>query len=145
MKASKNAIDIIKKYEGCRLESYKCPAGVWTIGYGHTGNVNGKSITMGMTITELMAETLLTIDLQRFEYAINKLNLDLKQNQFDALISFVFNIGIGAFEKSTMLKLLNVGNYDGAANQFDCWIYANGKKLAGLIKRRADEKKLSIS
>lgn len=145
MKTSKNGIELIKKYEGCKLKAYKCPAGIWTIGYGHTGTVNGKSITANMKITELMAETLLVIDLQKFEYYINSLKLELNQNQFDAILSFVFNIGTGKFSKSTMLKFLKQKHYSLAAGQFDRWIYGGGKKLAGLIKRRADEKKLFLA
>lgn len=146
MKTSKNGIQLIKQFEGCRLKAYKCPAGIWTIGIGHTGIVNGKPITADMTITELMAETLLAIDLQKFENAINtKVKKPLTQNEFDSLTSLVFNIGIGAFEQSTMLKLLNQGNFELAAKQFDRWIYAGGKPLKGLIKRRAAEKALFLT
>ena len=146
MKTSKNGINLIKEFEGCRLKAYKCPAGIWTIGIGHTGLVNGKPITEGMTITELMAETLLAIDLQKFENAINtKVKKPLTQNEFDSLTSLVFNIGIGAFEKSSMLKLLNSGHIPLAAGQFDRWIYAKGKVLNGLKKRRAAEKALFLT
>lgn len=146
MKTSKNGIQLIKQFEGCRLKAYKCPANVWTIGIGHTGTVNGKPITADMTITELMAETLLAIDLQKFENAINtKVKKPLTQNEFDALVSFVFNNGIGAFANSTMLKLLNQGNFELAAKQFDRWIYAKGKVLNGLKKRRAAEKALFLT
>lgn len=146
MKTSKNGIQLIKQFEGCRLKAYKCPANVWTIGIGHTETVNGKPIVEGMTITELMAETLLAIDLQKFENAINtKVKKPLTQNEFDALVSFVFNNGIGAFEQSTMLKLLNQGNFNLAAKQFDRWIYAKGKVLNGLKKRRAAEKALFLT
>lgn len=146
LKTSSNGIKLIKEFEGCRLKAYKCPAGVWTIGIGHTGLVNGKSITEGMTITDLMAETLLAIDLQKFENAINTLvKKPLTQNEFDALVSFVFNIGIGNFQKSTMLKLLNNGHMPLAAGQFDRWIYAKGKALNGLKKRRQAEKTLFLT
>ena len=146
MKTSKNGIQLIKSFEGCRLKAYKCPANVWTIGIGHTGLVNGKPITPDLTITELMAETLLAIDLQKFENAINtKVKKPLTQNEFDALVSFVFNVGIGAFANSTMLKLLNQGNFELAAKQFDRWIYAKGKELNGLKKRRAAEKALFLT
>lgn len=145
MKTSKNGINLIKQFEGCRLKAYKCPAGIWTIGYGHTGYVNGKSITTNTTITPLMAETLLAIDLQKFEYCINtKVKNPLTQSAFDSLVSFVFNIGIGAFEKSTMLKLLNEGKYNLAANQFDRWVYVNGKVSNGLRNRRKKEKALFL-
>lgn len=146
MKASKQCIELIKQFEGCRLKAYKCPANIWTIGIGHTGLVNGKPITENTTITPLMAETLLAIDLQKFENAINKLvKKPLTQSEFDSLTSFVFNIGIGAFEQSTMLKLLNQGNFELASKQFDRWIYAKGKPLKGLKKRRLAEKTLFLS
>lgn len=146
MKTSKNGINLIKEFEGCRLKAYKCPAGIWTIGIGHTGLVNGKPITENTTITPLMAETLLAIDLQKFEKCINdNVKKPLTQNEFDALVSFVFNVGTGAFEKSSMLKLLNSGHMPLAAGQFDRWIYAKGKVLNGLKKRRAAEKALFLT
>lgn len=146
MKTSKNGIALIKQFEGCRLKAYKCPAGVWTIGIGHTGLVNGKPITENTTITPLMAEALLAIDLQKFENAINKVvKKPLTQSEFDSLVSFVFNIGIGAFEQSTMLKLLNQGNFDLAAKQFERWNKAGGKVLKGLTKRRLAEKTLFLT
>lgn len=143
MKTSQNGINLIKQFEGCKLEAYKCPAGVWTIGYGHTGNVKN-----GDKISELSAETLLAIDLQKFEYAINEnvvRKCYLTQNEFDSLVSFVYNIGISAFLNSTMLKLLIENKKEEAAEQFDKWIYAKGIKLAGLIKRRAAEKALFLA
>ena len=146
MKTSKNGIQLIKQFEGCRLKAYKCPANVWTIGIGHTETVNGKPIVEGMTITELMAETLLTIDLQKFENAINTLvKKSLTQNEFDALVSFVFNVGIGAFRNSTMLRLLNQGNISEAALQFQRWNKAGGKVLKGLTRRRLAEKTLFLT
>lgn len=146
LKTSKNGIELIKQFEGCRLKAYKCPASIWTIGIGHTGTVNGKPITADMTITELMAETLLAIDLQKFEKCINdNVKKPLTQNEFDALVSFVFNVGTGAFIKSSMLKLLNSGHMPLAAGQFDRWIYAKGKVLNGLKKRRAAEKALFLT
>ena len=137
MKTSKNGINLIKKFEGCSLKAYKCPAGVYTIGYGHINNVK-----QGDNITQLQAETLLMFDLQIFEKEINNLNLNLTQNQFDAIISFVFNIGIGNFKKSTMLKFLKAGHYPLAAGQFDRWVYQGKQKLSGLVKRRKAEKEL---
>lgn len=141
MKTSKAGIDLIKQFEGCRLEAYLCPALVWTIGYGHTNGVK-----KGDKITELQAETFLTIDLQKFEKAINELvTVPINQNMFDSLASFVFNIGIGAFKGSTLLKLLNKKEYGLAACQFERWNKAGGKILSGLMKRRAAEKKLFIT
>lgn len=146
MKTSKNGINLIKYFEGCRLKAYKCPANVWTIGIGHTGLVNGKPINADTTITELMAETLLAIDLQKFENCINtKVKRPLTQCQFDGLVSFVFNVGTGNFERSTMLKKLNLGySIEEVAKEFDKWIYAKGKILNGLKKRREKEKELFL-
>ena len=141
METSKNGIDLIKKFEGCRLQAYKpTPDDVWTIGYGHTKNVK-----QGDNITQLQAETLLMSDLQIFEKEINKLNLNLTQNQFDAIICFVFNVGVAKFKKSTMLKFLEAGHYPLAAGQFDRWVYQGKQKLSGLVKRRKAEKELFLS
>lgn len=140
MNVSETGIELIKKFEGCVLKAYKCPAGVWTIGYGHTSGVKE-----GQTITKAQAEELLKLDLKQFEIGVNNLvNVPLNQNQFDALVSFCYNLGAGNLKSSTLLKLLNKGNYIGAAEQFDRWIYARGKKLSGLVKRRSAEKELFL-
>ena len=131
---------IVKHFESLNLKAYKCPAGVWTIGWGHTQWVGA-----GMVITESVAEELLDKDL---ELAINSVNslvkVDLMQHQFDALVSLVFNIGHGNFSKSTMLKLLNERDYLGAANEFAKWRMAGGKVMPGLVRRRAAEANLFI-
>lgn len=141
---SKNGINLIKKYEGCVLKAYKCPANVWTIGYGHTSGVKE-----GQKITKAQAEKYLKKDLVKYEKSVNKLVIvDLNQNQFDALISFTYNVGMGNLGKSTLLKKLNDNNYIGASTEFLKWNKAvvNGKKkeLKGLTKRRKAEKKLFL-
>lgn len=134
--------DLIKKYEGCKLEAYKCPAGIWTIGYGHTG----QDVFEGKTITQQEADNLLSKDLTRFEKFLNRIiKVPINQNQFNALASFTYNVGMGALQNSTLLKKLNNNDLIGAANEFDRWVYANGKKLEGLIKRRKEEKDLFLS
>lgn len=135
-------IDIIKKHEGLRLEAYlPTPNDVWTIGYGHTHTTK-----QGMKITEAQAEALLRKDIAWVEEAVNKfVVVPLTQNQFDALASFVFNVGEGAFSKSTLLRLLNSGDYEGAANQFLRWNKQKGRILKGLTKRREEERKLFLS
>ena len=141
MNISQNGINLIKNFEGCRLEAYKCPAGVWTVGYGHTGS----DVTQGTKITQEKAESLLKSDLTVHCNNVSKLvKVKLNQNQFDALVSFEYNIGYGNLSSSTLLKLLNQGDYTGAANQFDKWVYAGGKVLAGLQKRRKAEKELFL-
>ena len=140
MKTSNNGINLIKEFEGCKLSSYKCPAGVWTIGYGHTKNVK-----QGMKITNEHATNLLKDDLKTYEGYVNKyVKVKLNQNQFDALVSFTFNCGGGALKSSTLLKKLNKGDYTGAANELLRWNKANGKILAGLTRRRQAEKALFL-
>jgi lysozyme len=143
MRTTQNGIDIIKKWEGLRLESYLCPADVWTIGYGHTG----KSINKGLKITEVEAEALLKLDLLKFETYLSNLPIKINQNQFDALISLVFNIGQGNFGKSTLLKKIMVNSNDPAIEQqFYRWNKAkvNGilTSLPGLTSRRTEEAEL---
>lgn len=137
MKTSENMIAVIKKFEGLRLRAYKCPAGVYTIGYGHTENVLADS-----EISELMADQILRKDLKNFEQAINDLDLPLLQCEFDALVSFAFNVGIGNFNKSTLKKLLLQKKFFYAAKEFDKWVFAGGKKLPGLQNRRNTERKI---
>ena len=141
MNISKKGIDLIKRFEGCRLKAYKCPAGVWTIGYGHTNNVRPDDI-----ITQNDAEELLKRDLKVHEDNVKRVvKIALTQNQFDALVSFEYNVGYGAFANSTLLKLLNAGNYNAASKQFERWVYAGDRVLEGLVKRRKAERELFLS
>lgn len=136
MKTSRNGTDLIRKFEGEKLTSHICPAGVLTIGVGHTG----PDVRPGQTITAAQSQALLQKDLERFEKAVTQYaKVPLTQNQFDALVSFAFNVGIGALGSSTLLKLLNAKDYAGAAGQFERWNRAGGKVLDGLTKRRAAE------
>ena len=141
MKTSDKGIALIKHAEGFAPTPYFCPAGKRTIGYGHV-ILPGEEFPSH--ITEAEATALLIKDLaERFEPAVEKLvTVDLKQGQFDALISFAFNLGPGNLKSSTLLKKLNAGDYGGAANEFMKWTRAAGKVLPGLVKRRAEEKEL---
>lgn len=141
MNISQKGIDLIKNFEGCRLTAYRCPANILTIGYGHTGS----DVVTGQKITQEQAEKLLKSDLLVHCNNVSRMvKVPLTQNQFDALVSFEFNVGYGNFASSTMLKLLNQKKYREAAAQFDRWVYANRKVLAGLVKRRAAEKALFL-
>lgn len=141
MNISQKGIDLIKNFEGCRLTAYRCPANILTIGYGHTGS----DVVIGQKITQEQAEKLLKSDLLVHCNNVSRLvKVPLTQNQFDALVSFEFNVGYSNFASSTMLKLLNQKKYREAAAQFDRWVYANRKVLAGLVKRRAAEKNLFL-
>ena len=131
-------LELIKSFEGLRLRAYLCPAKVWTIGYGHTGDVRG-----GQVITQSQADDLLKQDLRRFEIAVRKLaKVPLTQNQFDALVSFAYNVGEAALSRSTLLRKLNAGDLAGTKLEFAKWNKGGGKVLAGLTRRRADEANL---
>lgn len=148
LRTSDNGFKIIKEAEGLRLEPYQDVAGYWTIAYGHKilkgepyypyGNIK--------RITTAQAFMILTRDVQKAEHAVNNyVKVPLTQNQFDALVSFVFNLGAGAFKKSTLLKKLNAGDYVGAAEQLPRWRFAGGKEFAGLLNRRNKEKALFLA
>ena len=135
MKISKEGIALIKKFEGCKLESYKCSAGVWTIGYGST-----KLIIENMSITQEEAEKLLIKDIEVFEQEIEKaVEVPLHQHQYDALVSWTFNLGGANLNASTMLKVLNKGAYEDVPAQIKRWNKAGGKVLEGLTRRRLAE------
>lgn len=138
MNISRNGIDLIKKFEGCRLTAYKCPSGVYTIGYGHTSGVK-----KGQRITQKEAEAYLREDVKKFENGVNKcVSVPLNQNQFDALISFTYNCGLTAFKNSTLRKKLNARDYEGAGKELLRWNKAGGVVLEGLKRRRKAEKDL---
>lgn len=142
MKTSEEGKRFIKEKEGLRLEAYRCSGGILTIGYGHTAYV-----VPGMIINKIQAEKFFLEDLeQKAEAIINRLvKVPLTQGQYDALVSFVFNLGAGNLMKSTLLKLLNAGDYTGAAEQFERWNKSGGKVTAGLVKRRAEEKQMFLT
>ena len=146
MNISKIGIDLIKSFEGCYLRAYKCPAGVWTIGWGTTEPINGVKPHEGMSITQQQADDLLVKNLKSYENAVNKYvtYTKLNQNQYDALVSFTYNCGAGALQKSDLLKKLNKGDVLGAADEFLRWNKGGGKVLSGLVRRREAEKKLFL-
>jgi len=138
MNIGQKGIDLIKHFEGCELNAYKCPAGVWTIGYGHI-----KGVSEGMSITQEQAEQMLLDELKEYENYINELvTVNLSQNQFDALVSWVYNLGPANLQSSTLLKVLNSGDYSGVPAQIERWNKAGGKVLEGLIRRREAESAL---
>ena len=126
---------LIKKFEGCELEAYQCSAGVWTIGYGHT-----KGVAPGDSISQEEAEQMLVDELHEYESYVNEyVTVALSQNQFDALVSWVYNLGPANLTASTMLKDLNNGKYEEVPAQMKRWNKAGGKVLEGLIRRREAE------
>jgi len=135
MNISKEGIALIKKFEGCELEAYKCAAGVWTIGYGHT-----KDVKEGEVITKEEAESMLVHELQEYCNDVDiAVKVDLKQNEFDALVSWTCNLGPTNLNSSTMLRVLNEGKHDDVPTQIKRWNKAGGEVLKGLIRRRNAE------
>ncbi|MGI0011972.1 MAG: lysozyme [Nitrososphaera sp.] len=136
---SDRGLELIRSFEGCKLSAYRDSGGVLTIGYGHTG----ADVKPGQMITDERATALLRADVARFETAVNDAaKVPLTQGQFDALVCFSFNVGAAALRKSILLRLVNVGDFAGAALQFQRWNKAGGKVLAGLIRRRTAERAL---
>lgn len=134
MQISDNCLNLVKQFEGFEAEAYKCPAGVWTIGYGHTLNVRPKDV-----ITEAQASQLLKEELQSYAAKVAKIVPVTNQNQFDALVSFAYNLGVNALGTSTLIKKHLAADYKGAQAEFARWNKAAGKVLQGLVKRRAAE------
>lgn len=140
-KTNQAGIDLVKSFEGCKLKAYKCPADIWTIGYGHTGS----DVYSGLVISQEQAEELLRRDLERFENGVTSLVVvGLTDNEFAALVSFSYNVGLGNLAKSTLLKLLNTANKALASAEFPKWNKAGGVVLPGLVKRREAERLLFL-
>jgi len=135
MRTGDEGIALIRHFEGCRLDAYLCPAGVWTIGYGHT-----KGVKEGETIDQEAAEAFLIEDLEEFEgYVTEMVEVPLSQSQFDALVSWTFNLGPGNLERSTLLAKLNQGEYTDVPFEIKRWTRVGGVILPGLVKRRNAE------
>jgi GH24 family phage-related lysozyme (muramidase) len=146
MQTSDKGISLIKQFEGCKLTAYQDSVGVWTIGYGWTQPVDGKPIRAGMTIKQETAERLLKTGLVSYESDVSRLvKIGLTQGQFDALVSFTYNLGARSLSTSTLLRKLNAGDYAGAADEFLRWNKAGGKVLNGLTRRREAERALFLS
>ncbi len=142
MKTNNAGLELILHFENFRSTSYKCPSGVWTIGYGSTG----KDIVEGMTWTDAQCEERFQRDLSRFEKAVEALVLvPVNENQFAALVSFAYNCGMHAFYSSTLLRCLNKGHPDDAAEEFKRWNKVTGRVLQGLTDRREAERRLFLT
>lgn len=141
MRTGRRGITLIKSFESLRLKAYRCPAGVWTIGYGHTAGVSA-----GDVIDEQKAEQLLSEDLRAFEAVVSRECPHVNQNQFDALVSFAFNVGTGNFMKSTLLKCVKANPENvNIRHEFGRWTRSKGMELAGLVRRRKAEADLYFS
>ncbi|MEL6398144.1 MAG: lysozyme [Cyanobacteria bacterium P01_A01_bin.70] len=143
---SSDGLTLVKHFEGRELQAYQDSVGVWTIGYGHTSAAGPPTVYAGQTISEAEAESILQKDLELFENGVRDLvTVPINGDQFSALVSFSFNLGLGALGGSTLLRKLNSGDYQGAANEFPRWVNAGGQPLPGLVRRRDAEQALFLS
>lgn len=142
-----NGLALIKKFEGCKLKAYQDSVGVWTIGYGNTYYENMVNVKKGDIITQARAEQLFPLIVSKFASGVRKrVKSTINQNQFDALVSFTYNVGFGNFDKSTLLKKVNASPYDDSiTSEFMKWNKAGGKVLKGLTARRKAEAHLYFS
>ena len=142
MRTNRRGIALIQEFESCRLRAYLCPAGVWTVGFGATG----PDVYQGLVWTQEQADERFTRDLQRFERDVESLlTFEPTSNEFSAMVSFAYNVGVNALAKSTLLRKFNAGDIEGAANEFLRWNKAGGKVLDGLTRRREAERDLFLS
>lgn len=147
MKVSDNCLELIRKSESFKARPYRCPAGIPTIGYGSTRYANGRAVRLSdPPITEEVANEILYATLGEYENAVSRyVTVPINQNQFDALVDFAYNAGTQNLRTSTLLKQLNKGNYDKAADEFGKWVYGGGKRLKGLEIRRGLERELFVA
>jgi lysozyme len=146
MKASEKCLELIRRFEGFSAKPYKCPAGVWTIGYGSTRYADGRAVSgSDKHVTPAEADALMIATLGAYEQAVHDcITVDLAQHEFDALVDFAYNAGAGSLRSSTLARKLNSGDRAGAAAEFGRWVNGGGKVLPGLVKRRAAERALFL-
>ena len=143
MRMTEDGLALIKRFEGFRAEAYRCPAGVWTVGSGHTSAAGPPAVTGGMTITRADAERILRRDVEEFARDVAaSLSISLDDRQFSALVSFAYNVGITNFRKSSVRACVNGGDLAGVPQRLALWNKARGRVLPGLVKRRAAEAEL---
>lgn len=146
MQSSSECLNLVRSCEGFRASPYRCPAGIPTIGYGSTRYADGRAVQLSDPPIDMgQADAIMRQTLKEYEAAVNRyVTVPINQNQFDALVDFAYNAGAQNLRNSTLLKLLNQGQYEQAARQFDRWVMSAGKRLPGLVKRRALEKALFL-
>lgn len=145
MQMNAEGLALIRRFEGFRGTAYKCPAGVWTIGYGHTASAGPPAVAGGMTVSEADAERILAADVGTFADAVARMvTRDLTDNQFSALVSFAYNVGTGNLRSSSVLAAINAGDFAAVPRRLQLWVKAGGRTLPGLVSRRAAEAALFV-
>jgi lysozyme len=143
MNVTNEGLALIKRFEGFKAKAYRCPAGVWTIGYGHTAMAGAPGVKAGMSVSREEASAILKRDVERFADGVRQaLTVTLDDRQFSALVSFAYNVGLGAFRSSSVLKAVNAGDLAAVPRRLGLWVKAQGRVLPGLVKRRAAEASL---
>ncbi len=145
MKLNQAGLNLIKKYEGFRSHAYRDAVGVWTIGYGHTSMAGAPFVSPKLKISRQQGEKILARDAEKFARKIRPLiTVDLSDNQFSALVSFAYNVGVGGFRKSSVLQRVNARRFDAVPHRLSLWVKAGGRTLKGLVRRRAAEGELFV-
>lgn len=140
MHMTEEGLALIRRFEGFRAQAYRCPAGIWTIGYGHTSNAGPPRVSPGMEMSEAEARRVLAADVERFAAEVRAaLTREVSPQQFSALVSFAFNVGTAAFRTSSVLRAVNAGDFGAVPGRLGLWVKAMGKTLPGLVRRRAAE------
>ena len=140
MHMTEEGLALIRRFEGFRAEAYRCPAGVWTIGYGHTSAAGPPEVKPGMRMSEAEARRVLAADVERFSGAVRAaLTRDVAPHRFSALVSFAFNVGVAGFRRSSVLKAVNAGDVAAVPEKLMLWVKAGGRELPGLVRRREAE------
>jgi lysozyme len=143
MQMTEEGLALIRRFEGFRAEAYRCPAGVWTIGYGHTSQAGAPKVRPGMVVSEAEAREILAVDAAMFAEGVRTaLTREVSPQQFSALVSFAYNVGIGAFRRSSVLKAVNEGRFEAVPERLKLWVKADGRRLEGLARRRQAEAEL---
>jgi lysozyme len=146
MKMTEEGLQLIKEFEGFRGMAYRDPVGVWTIGYGHTSMAGAPDVKPGMVLTLLQANDVLKRDVETFAQGVSEsLQRTLSPQQFSALVSFAYNVGLGNFRKSSVLKAVNAGDVQAVPRRLQLWTKAGGRTLPGLVRRRAAEAALFVT
>jgi lysozyme len=146
MRITEEGLALIKRFEGFRSRAYRCSAGVWTIGYGHTSMAGAPEVTPDLEVSRADAEVILRRDVAKFaEGVAARIARKLTAPQFSALVSFAYNVGLGNFAKSSVLKAVNAGDFDAVPRRLQMWVKAGGRTLPGLVRRRAAEAELFAS
>jgi lysozyme len=146
MKMTEEGLALIRQYEGFRGKAYRDPVGIWTIGYGHTSSAGAPEVTPGLVISRDEAAAILVRDVAKFADGVRReVKTPLNDAQFSALVSFAYNVGLGAFKKSSVLAAINANDFEAVPRRLNLWVKAGGHVLPGLVKRRAAEGALFLS